>query len=63
MTTYQMVSEKTGATLALVKSVSKSIIGNRHKITTSELNQIIAECEKRVKENDSITKSTQYQAD
>lgn len=41
MTTTQNVSQQTGATLALVKKITKCIIGNRHHITTYELNTII----------------------
>lgn len=53
MTTYQMISRVTGADIALVKSVSKSIIGNRHRVTTEELHEIIHEIQKELK-NDSI---------
>lgn len=41
MTTVQSISQQTGATTALVKKVSKDIIGNRHRITTTELHTII----------------------
>lgn len=56
MTTYQMVSRATGADIALVKSVSKRIIGNRHHISTKELHTIIHEVQKEVAGNDSIAK-------
>lgn len=41
MTTVQNISQQTGATIALVKKVSKDIIGHRHKVSTLELNTII----------------------
>lgn len=55
MTTYQMISDETGADIALVIKVKKSIIGNRHKATTQEVKDIIREVKRQVTESDSIT--------
>lgn len=42
MTTYQSLAEQTHTTVEQVKATGKTVVGNRHHITTDELHQIIA---------------------
>lgn len=48
MTTYQMIQDITGADKALVIKCKKAIIGNSHKATTKQLNEIVSLIKKEI---------------